>query len=63
MPSPKPTRWATHCREHGKVYMTFAEYENAMARPNERWKCPVCGALASFDDDQYEFWNPNQEDA
>lgn len=48
-----PTPYAVHCRLHGLVYLSQAEYDRQMDDPNSLWKCP-CGRLAEWDDDNYE---------
>lgn len=46
----------------GNVDITHAEYIRQVMRPDSRWKCPKCGALAEFDDERYEEINfPDEE--
>lgn len=60
--SPTPTPYAVDCPgdaygpEHacGKTYLTVEAYSHAMAQPDARWKCPVCGGNAWFDDETFE---------
>lgn len=52
--STKPTRYAVICVLHGRVYMTKEEYIRQMYRADDKWCCPSCGAIATFDDETYE---------
>ncbi len=69
--SSQPTAWAVLCPEHGRVFLTEAEYTRQLHRPDASWKCPryvfsaedvrngtigPCGAPSSFDDLTYEEW-------
>jgi hypothetical protein len=49
------------CRIHGNVDITLHEYQQQMARPNSKWRCPKCGSDAEFDDDRYEELNPQED--
>jgi hypothetical protein len=49
----RPTPFAVRCPEHGLVYLSQAEYNHQMNRPDALWRCP-CGATATWDDDNYE---------
>lgn len=48
------TPWAVRCRTHGQVFLTQAEYEYQMERPNRVWTCPICNDDAGWDDENYE---------
>lgn len=48
-----PTRYAVICPVHGQVFLTRDEYNMQMLRANSRWKCPRCGKISNFDDDNY----------
>lgn len=57
------TPYAIYCPEGplegypgcGLVYLTKAEYDFQMSRPDATWRCPVCGMYpARWDDDNYE---------
>ena len=59
----QPTPYAVFCPEHGRVYLTEAEYDAQMDRPDSGWMCPeecgppnvgICGAISEFDDATYE---------
>lgn len=56
--SPTPTAFAVHCRAgcaNGKpIYLTEAEYDRQLSRPDSLWKCPRCGDAAHWDDEIYE---------
>lgn len=52
--SASPTPYLVHCRTHGKVFLTEAEYQRQMWNPDNGWTCPECGADADWDDDNYE---------
>jgi hypothetical protein len=65
MSSPDPTPWAVLCTQHGRVYLTEAEYRMQLNRPNVGWACtqamleappPVgrCCKEAEWDDENYE---------
>lgn len=38
----------------GKTYLTSKGYKHQMSFVNVGWKCPICGADAYFDDDNFE---------
>jgi hypothetical protein len=38
----------------GRQYLTKEQYDKQMNDPNALWKCPTCGQLAEWDDDNYE---------
>lgn len=44
------------CKAHGKVDIGEKNYHQQMNHPDERWYCPLCGRLATFDQDRYEHW-------
>jgi len=50
----EPTPWAVLCRKHGQQFLSAAEYDRQMNRPDARWTCPCCGATSTWDDDNYE---------
>jgi hypothetical protein len=67
--SPLPTRFAVLCPEHGRVFLTEAEYMRQLDLSDEHWRCPrfvatpeairdktigPCGTVCNFDDDLYE---------
>ena len=39
------------CLNHGRQSLTERQYDAAMDRPDDPWKCPVCGNPAEWDDD------------
>lgn len=49
-----PTPWAVICFRHGKVYLTANEYENQMLQADDCWRCPLCGHVSAFDDENYD---------
>ena len=57
-----PTPYAVICpgdawgAEHacGKTFLTEKAYNHAMTQGAVRWKCPVCGGNADFDDNNLE---------
>ena len=44
------------CPEHKHMVMSQEEYMAQMYKPNELWKCPICGQTAYWSDDDYEAW-------
>jgi hypothetical protein len=58
----RPTPWAVFCRKHGVVYLSRCEYDRQMNNPDSLWNCPICGRLASWDDDNYELACEEQEE-
>ena len=36
------------------TYLTSAEYRAQLLSADARWHCPACGAIADFDDDNFE---------
>lgn len=46
--------YAVLCWRCGKVLLTEAEYDEQMARPDNRWRCPRCGTEAEWDDAHYD---------
>lgn len=51
------TAWAVTCRTHGKQYLTEAQYDQQLSHPDDRWFCPVCGAVSEWDDENYDSWH------
>lgn len=51
--SRKPTQWAVHCPNHGKVYLTWEEYGKQLDNPEDLWHCPICWHVAQWDDRNY----------
>ena len=39
---------------HDLVYLTNKEYIQQLEKPDQTWRCPVCGYEAIWDDDNYE---------
>jgi hypothetical protein len=50
----KATPWAVVCHKHGRVFLTQQQYDKQMIVADAFWICPVCGDVASWDDDNYE---------
>lgn len=48
------TPYAVLCEGHGQQFLTEAQYDYQMSRPNARWACPRCGEDSGFDDEEYE---------
>lgn len=42
------------CPQHGDVDITEEEYEKQLDRPNQRWRCPLCGEESHFNDERFE---------
>lgn len=42
------------CRDHGHQGISDQEYRRQLDRPDDLWKCPICGQAATWDDDRYE---------
>lgn len=42
------------CLHCGPVSLSDDQYSEQMAAPNVRWRCPICGYDAEWDDDRYE---------
>lgn len=57
MKAREKTPWAVNCPSHGKVFLTEAEYDQQMARPDATWRCP-CGQEAKFDDENFDAHEP-----
>lgn len=57
----KKTPWAVFCPVHGRVYLTFPQYDAQLSKPDDLWRCPICGATSQWDDDTYEAWLDRQE--
>jgi hypothetical protein len=49
-------RYNVICPVHGEVQIGKASYDVQMSRPDDPWRCSVCGRRAEFDDDSYEEW-------
>jgi len=64
------TPYALECGVHGQVFLTEAEYLRQLSRPDDRWVCPLCGAVSCWDDSNYERhmaqyehdWEPDDPD-
>lgn len=54
MSPPLTTAWAVVCPRHGQVFLTRPLYLAQLDRPDEGWRCPMCGVPADWDDDNYE---------
>jgi LmbE family N-acetylglucosaminyl deacetylase len=39
------------CSTHGPTELTEAQYIEQLERPDDRWTCPICEAVAEWDDD------------
>lgn len=62
------TPYAVHCpgadvgvgvtQADGLVYLTNDEYAQQMRAADYRWRCPLCGSDASWDDGNYEQAQP-----
>ena len=52
--SDEQTPWAVECPTHGQVFMTEVGYERQMDCPDAGWICPICGAKAEWDDNNYD---------
>jgi hypothetical protein len=55
------TPWAVNCfgddgPGHGLVYLTSDEYALQLSRPDAQWRCPICGMVAEWDDDNHDDW-------
>lgn len=59
--SDKPTRYAVICPNHHRVFLTPEQYNAEMSNPDARWTCPKCGAVAEFDDANYEREDDNAD--
>ena len=62
------TPWAVICPDHGQVFLTDAEYDAQMDKPDSLWTCPLCGKPSEWDDHNYEVmaqtpgdWDDDQE--
>jgi len=52
--SREPTPYAIHCPKHGKVYLSHHNYNRQMWQMDSLWRCPLCGRVAQWDDDNYD---------
>lgn len=55
------TAWAVQCNEYGEggcglVYLTEQEYDQQRQTYGAKWRCPVCGAAAWWDDENLDLW-------
>lgn len=48
------------CRLHGHIDIEKADYDQQMASPSTRWKCPICKQDVEFDDDRFEELHPEE---
>lgn len=48
------TPYRVHCREHGDVCLTEAEYDRQMYAADATWVCPTCFGPAIWDDEWHE---------
>lgn len=67
MESPTPTPWAVRCRGAycagiPLVFLTRECYDWQMNTPDALWRCPRCGGLAEWADDNYEKHYPDEPD-
>jgi hypothetical protein len=64
MTKPNPTLdfAALICPKHGRVGLNEDQYRSCLARPHERWKCPICGSKATFDDEYWDEAHPFDDD-
>lgn len=37
-----------------RVFLSEEEYNRQMDRPDDTWSCPLCGSMATWDDDNLE---------
>lgn len=49
-----PTRYAVQCEGCGRVFLTEREFSRQVEHPTLKWECPRCGAVATWDDENYE---------
>lgn len=53
--STTPTPYLIHCPKDGPVYLTQAEYNRQIRKPDSRWQCPECNhEPCDWDDENYE---------
>lgn len=63
--SPQRTPYAVWCSgsanppasipcTNGIIFLTTEEYRKQMRDPDAKWKCPICGSNAIWDDENYE---------
>jgi len=50
-------KYRVNCPVCGNVVIGYGNYRDQLAKPDDRWYCPQCGNVASFDDDAYEEYN------
>lgn len=48
------TPYAVRCPKHGKVCLSTHEYSWQLSRPDDLWRCPICGQASEWDDTHYE---------
>lgn len=44
------------CPVHRHVNLTKDDYKEQMSQPSVFWKCPICGSMSDWDDDNYDVW-------
>ena len=51
------------CPKHGGVEISEDQYRSGLNnKPNERWKCPICGSDSAFDDKAWDELHPFDDD-
>lgn len=50
--SDDPTPYAVNCKNCMILrFLTEAQYQRQLSKPDSLWTCPVCGEVAQWDDD------------
>ncbi len=52
-------RKVVHCMAHGKVTLTYEQYNYQMDRVDMGWFCPICGSSAFWVGEFFNCLDPN----
>lgn len=55
------TPWLVKCPNHDDVFLTHIEYMEQMYAASSLWRCPICGEISEWDDDNYDYYYEAEE--